>query len=316
MSNLPASSRLTPATTPKKDKSDLHRSQRIAAYLFSVPAMIFYSLFFVFPVVFSLYISFKSWDMLVSPFTEARWTGWRNYQFLLFEDALFRKVLGNTLVYAFGSVFLVVGVALTLAFVMSRLKGKTVWRTLYFLPAVTTVVAVGQIWSYLYDQNFGLINSLLSSMGIARQPFIGSPDQAMPSLLVVALWAGMGTAILIFSAGLEGISEELYEASRIDGASQTQEFWFITLPLLRPTILFVMITSFIGGLQAFALPLIMTQGGPADSTRVLAQYMYDTAFSSMRMGRASAMVFILFVIILIVTLVQLRVFRRGGVEQY
>jgi multiple sugar transport system permease protein len=157
---------------------------------------------------------------------------------------------------------------------------------------------------------------LLSSWGLPRQGFLDSPEQAMLCVLLVALWGGMGGSILIFSAGLAGISEELYEAGRIDGAGTLQEFWYLTLPLLKPTILFVMITGFIGGLQAFALPLIMTGGGPVDSTRVLAQYMYEMAFQNMRMGRASAMVFILFVIILFITLVQLRIFRRGGVESY
>lgn len=297
-------------------RPDLHRNQKIAAYLFVSPAVIFYSLFFVFSVVFSLYISFKRWDMLVSPFTEAKWVGLENYRYLLAEDELFRKVMKNTLVYAFGSVGLAVSTALVLAFVMSRLKGAAVFRTLYFLPAVTTVVAIANVWRYLLDKNNGVINALLSSMGLPRQPFLESPEQAMATVLLVALWSGMGGAILIFSAGLQGIPEELYEAGRIDGAGTLQEFRHLTLPLLRPTILFVMVTSFIGGLQAFALPLIMTGGGPVDSTRVLAQYMYETAFQNMRMGRASAMVFLLFVIILIVTLIQLRVFRRGGVESY
>lgn len=290
-------------------------SSRAAPYLFILPAVIFYSVFFVFSIGFGLWVSFREWDML-TPLDKTRFIGLGNYTYLFTRDDLFLPVLRNTLVFAVGSVLVSTAIALLLAVTLQRNPRRGLWRTLYFLPMVTSVVAIANIWRYLYDPNFGLLNGLLSVLHLPGLRWIDSSALAMPSLIVVSVWATIGGALLLFAAGLEGIPSMYYEAGRLDGCSAWQEFWYITLPLLRPTLLFVLITGFINGLQSFALTMIMTGGGPVNSTRVLALYMYETAFQNFRMGRASAMAFVLFLIIFVITLVQLRIFRRGGVEAH
>ena len=287
----------------------------LTPYVFLAPALVFYAIFFLFSVLFSLYLSLREWDML-SPLSDAEYVGIGNYLYLFSGDKLFLPVLRNTLVFALGGLLFTVAVSLLLALLMGRSRYKAWWRTLYFLPMVTTVVAIGEIWRYLYNPQFGLLNALLRMAGLKGLGWIESPEQAMSALIAVSVWAGLGGSLLIFSAGLESIPETYYEAARIDGAGPWQEFCHITLPLLRPTLLFVLVTGFITGLQSFALVLVMTGGGPANATRVLALYMYQTAFQDLRMGRATAMVFVLFLVILAITLVQLRLFRRGGVESY
>lgn len=293
-----------------------HRlTRRIVPYLFVTPAILFYSLFFAFSIGFALWLSFHEWDML-APLSQARFVGWKNYTYLFTEDEVFGLVLRNTLVFAFAAVLGTTLLALGLAFAITRSKWKAVWRVVHFLPMVTTVVAIGQIWKYAYNANYGLINAVFGKFGLPRPSWLDDPNLALPAVVAVAIWAGIGGAMLIFSAGLEGIPEVYYEAARIDGASAWREFGSITLPLLKPTLLFTLVTGFISGLQSFALVLVMTNGGPVNATRVLALYMYETAFQNLRMGRATAMVFVLFVAILAITLVQLRLFRRGGIEQY
>lgn len=286
-----------------------------APYLFVAPAIVFYAVFFLFSVIFGLYVSFREWDML-TPLDKTRFVGFGNYAYIFTRDELFLPVLRNTMVFAFGSVIISTALALLLAVALRNNRLRGFWRTLYFLPMVTSVVAIANIWRYLYDPNYGLLNGILGWFGLQGLRWIDSSALAMPSMIAVSVWATVGGAVLLFAAGLEGIPTMYYEAARLDGCSEAQEFWYITLPLLRPTMLFVMITGFINGLQSFALTMIMTGGGPVNSTRVLALYMYETAFQNFRMGRASAMVYILFIIIFLITLIQFRVFRRGGVEAH
>lgn len=283
-----------------------------APYAFLAPAGLFAMIFFFVPVLFSLYLTFTDWNPLSSP----RWIGLKNYKYIFTLDPYFYQTLTNTFVFAFGSVLLGTAISLLLSFAVTRIKGKALWRTLYWLPMVTNVVAISYMWTYLLDAVYGLVNQGLALLGIAGPDWLSSPSTAMLSVIIVSVWAGLGGNILIFSAGLEGIDESLYEAARVDGASVWQEFRHITIPLLRPTLLFVLVTGFIGGLSNFALIMVMTGGGPMQATNVVANYMYQVAFQNLRMGRASAMAYVLFVIIMIITLVQLRVFKRGGVESY
>ena len=290
-------------------------SSRFTPYFFILPAVVFYAIFFLFSIGFGLWVSFREWDML-TPLDKTRFVGLSNYVYLFTKDDLFLPVLRNTLVFAIGSVLFSTAIALILAVALQNNPRRGLWRTLYFLPMVTSVVAIANIWRYLYDPNFGLFNGLLSLFHIPGLRWIDSTALAMPSLIAVSVWATIGGALLLFAAGLEGIPTMYYEAARLDGCSGWNEFRHITLPLLRPTLLFVLITGFINGLQSFALTMIMTGGGPVNSTRVLALYMYETAFQNFRMGRASAMAFVLFLIIFLITLLQLRIFRRGGVEAH
>lgn len=286
--------------------------KRWAPWLFLSPAFLFAFVFFLVPIGFSFYISFTNWNPLSTP----RWVGWLNYRYILTRDPYFWGVLKNTFVFAFGTVLVGVPIALVIAFVFTRSRGKSLWRTIYWLPMVTNVVAISYMWTYLYDPVYGAINEGLRLVGISGPNWLSDPSIAMLSVIIVAVWAGLGGNILIFSAGLEGIDQQVYEAARVDGATARDEFFQITLPLLRPTMLFVLVTGFIGGLSNFALIMVMTGGGPMQATNVVANYMYQTAFQNLRMGRASAMAWILFVIILILTLIQLRIFRKGGVESY
>lgn len=295
-------------------KYRMSRQRTILAYLFLSPVLLFFLVFFLIPIVFSLYISFARWDML-TPLSQAPLVGLKNYQYILFKDDLFLLTLKNTLVFALGTVVLNVVLSLFLAFLFTRSRFKALWRTIYWLPMVTTVSAVATMWQYIFKAR-GLINALLADVNISGPIWLADPRTAMPAVILVSVWAGLGGAMLIFSAGLEGIPDSYYEAARVDGANVRQEFWHITIPLLRPTILFNLVTGFIGGLSSFTLIMVMTQGGPLNTTNVVANYMYQVAFSDMRMGRASAMAFALFGVILLVTLIQLRVFRRGGIESY
>lgn len=286
--------------------------KRWAPYVFLAPAIFYFVVFFLAPTLFALYLTFTRWNPLSTP----RWVGLRNYEYLLTRDPDFYLTLFNTLVFAFGTVALGIPISLAVAFLINMSRGKSVWRSVYWLPMITNVVAVGFIWGYILDGTYGLVNQLLAVVGINGPNWLTDPSTAMLAVIVVAVWVGIGQNMLLFSAGLEGIDETYYEAARIDGANLTDIFWHVTLPLLRPTLLFVSVTSFIAGMGAFTLILVIGDDANLRSIRVTALYMYQMAFQDLRMGRASAAAFILFVIIFAVTLVQLRVFRRGGVNPY
>ena len=281
-------------------------------YVFLAPALFYLVVFFLAPIGFSLYLTFTRWNPLSNP----EWIGFENYNYLLTRDPRFYGTLRNTFVFAFGSVLIGIPISLVLAFLFTISRWKALWRSLYWLPMVTNIVAIAYIWGYLLDGTYGLFNKVLLLFGIVGPQWLKEPSTAMIAVIIVAVWTSLGQNMLLFSAGLEGIDESFYEAARIDGASNPQIFWGVTLPLLRPTLLFVSITSFIGAMSSFALILVLTLGGPAQSTNVTSLYLYQMAFQDLRMGRASALAFILFVIIFIMTLIQLRIFRRGGVEAY
>ncbi len=306
-----ATETLRRTSAPTKRKRRLQQKDW-APYAFLAPLIFFFVVFFALPVGFALYLTFTRWNPLSTP----KFVGLKNYTYLLTQDPTFYLTLKNTFVFAFGTVAIGVPLALVVAFVFTLSKGKTFWRSVYWLPMVTNVVAVAYIWQYILDGTYGLVNRLLAFVGIGGPQWLTDPGSAMTAVIIVAIWTGLGQNMLLFSAGLEGIDESYYEAARIDGANTAQIFWGVTLPLLRPTLLFVTITSFIAGMGSFTLILVLTGGGPVQSTNVTALYMYQMAFQDLRMGRASALAFILFVLIFIVTLLQLRIFRRGGVEAY
>lgn len=282
-----------------------------APYAFLAPLIFFFVVFFALPIGFALYLTFTRWNPLSVP----KFIGLKNYTYLL-QDPTFYLTLKNTFVFAFGTVVIGVPLALLVAYVFTLSRGKTLWRSIYWLPMVTNVVATAYIWQFILDGTYGLVNQLLAFVGIDGPQWLTDPKSAMIAVIIVAIWTGLGQNMLLFSAGLEGIDETYYEAARIDGANTAQIFWGVTLPLLRPTLLFVTITSFIAGMGSFTLILVLTGGGPVQSTIVTALYMYQMAFQDLRMGRASATAFILFVLIFIITLLQLRLFRRGGIEAY
>jgi multiple sugar transport system permease protein len=287
-------------------------TKKTAPYLFLGPVLLFGLVFFALPIAASLYLSFTSWNSLVAP----RWIGLANYEHLFIRDPLFLKTLLNTLVFTVGVVGIGVPASLFLAGVFSRSRYQALWRSIYSLPMVTNVVAVGFIWWFVLADPWGVLNRLLALVGIAGPAWLNDPSTAMIAVVMVFVWMHLGQNMLLFSAGLGAIDESFHEAARIDGASEARIFWSITLPLLRPTILFVLITSVITAISYFALILVLTEGGPVNSTNVTALYIYGMAFTDLRLGRASAAAYVLLVVIFLVSVLQLRVLRRGGVEIY
>ncbi len=290
-------------------RSHLHRQRMIWAYIFVSIPIIGLLVFSLIPILFSGWVSLHEWNML-SPVGEMPWVGLENYIYLLTQDNVFRQALVNTFVFVIGGVASNVVLGLGLALLLnSKLRGQSLWRVLYFLPVVTAPLALGVIFAFIFNRNYGLINSILVGIGIPRQPFLSSPYQALFVIILMAIYQYVGYYIVIFVAGLQGIPQDYYDAASVDGANAWQRFWRITLPLLKPVMLFVVVTNTIGGLQVFDLVFSSTAGGPVNSTQTIVLHMYNTAFKFSRMGRASAMAFILFGIILVITIIQLRVLR-------
>ena len=287
-------------------------SKKVAPYVFMTPVLLFGLIFLVIPLGFSAYISLTEWDSTANP----RWIGLANYTHLLAQDPFLLLSLLNTFYFAFGMIALGVPSALVLAYVISRSRFSGVWRAVFWLPMITNLVAVAYIWKFLLADTSGLINRALDLLGLPGPNWLTDPSLSMLSVVIVAVWVSLGHNILLFATGLNEIDESYYEAARIDGAGPLNLFYYVTLPLLRPTIVFVLITNFITALSSFALMLVLTDGGPARSTTVTGLYMYEMAFSDLRLGRASATAYILFAIILIISLIQLRILRRGGVNAY
>jgi ABC-type sugar transport system permease subunit len=299
--------------------------QTLTAYSFLSPVLIFYAIVLIFPIGFSAYLAFHRWNMLTPP-GSARYVGLSHFVYLLTMDDLFRAALRNTVVFALVTVFVGMIVALLIALAINRMKSAPIWRFLFFIPMVITPVAIGIIWKYLYEPVYGLINTVLRLLHLPAQPWLSSSDQALWSIMLVSIWASLGGMIIIFEAGLKNIPEMYYDQAKIDGANTWQQFRRITLPLLKPTIAFISITGMISAWQIFDLVFVMTRGAtiaggsagsaPLESTIVIALHIYQTAFEYLRMGRASAMAFVLFFVILAITLIQLRLLRRGGIEEY
>jgi multiple sugar transport system permease protein len=278
-----------------------------APWLFLAPALAGGVLFYAVPAAISLALSFTDWN----PLTVPRWSGLRNYRYLLTQDPLFPASVLDTVVFALGGALLGIPVALLLALLIERSRHPGFWRVIYWLPAVTSVVAIADTWRIVLDPSYGLLNRLLGALGLGGPAWLASPGTAMASVVAITIWAGLGHNILLFSAGLAGIDGSIAEAARLDGANAWQVFRHVTLPLLRPTLLFVAVTGLIAGMGSFALILALTGGGPERSTEVTALYMYQTAFEALRMGRAAAIAVILVLLVLAMAWLQARLLRSG-----
>ncbi|PZX17058.1 multiple sugar transport system permease protein [Palleronia aestuarii] len=277
-----------------------------APWLFLSPLLVFAALFFVLPLGFSVYLSFTRWNPLGTP----DWVGLRQFEYLLTRDTTFWATILNTFVFAFGFVVAGVPLALGLAFVFSRARGKAVWRSVYYLPQLTNIVAIAYLWQFVLDDRYGLVNRLLGMAGLRGPDWLTDPVMAMISVVMVMVWYDAGKNMLVFSAALEAVDQEIYDAATLDGAGATRTLWSVTLPMIRPAFIFVTITSFITGMGFFALILAMTGGGPRGATEVTALYTYRMAFEDLRMGRASAGALILFVIIGVISLLQFRALKE------
>jgi multiple sugar transport system permease protein len=282
---------------------------------FVAPALGLLAVFFVLPTVAALLLSFTDFDVYaVADLHRLRVVGLANYGRLL-DDPRFWKALRNTFWFVLVAGPSSIAVSLVAALLVdSRLvRGRAIFRTIFFLPVVTTLIAVAVVWRYLYDPRFGLLDHLLGAIGIAPIDWLGDPAWALPAIVLLAVWKNFGFNMLVFLAGLQGIPERLYEAARLDGAGRWQEFRNVTLPMLGPTFLFVIVITTIGYLQLFAEPYVMTRGGPDDSTLSVVLFMYEEGFRWWNLGYGAAVAFVLFALILVVSLLQLRLQRRGGV---
>jgi multiple sugar transport system permease protein len=260
-----------------------------------------------------VWLSFTDFDIYALGDRDTlRWIGFDNYV-RLFQDPLFWSALKNTLYFVLIGGPLSVAVSLGAALLIDHqlVRFKSLFRTALFLPVVTTLVAVAVVWRYLYHPRYGLLNYGLGLFGIGPIDWLGDPDWAMPAIILLAIWKNFGFNMIIFSAGLQSIPAQLYEAAALDGASAWQQFRHVTLPMLAPTFLFVVVITLIGYFQLFAEPYVMTQGGPDNSTLSVVLLMYQEGFRWWNMGYAAAVAFVLFAIILAATLVQLRLRRAA-----
>lgn len=283
-------------------------NKSFAAYLFLAPALTAIFIFFFIPVFSAFLISFTDFDIYsLSSYTNARFIGFDNY-IRLFNDPLFWTSLKNTFYFVLVAGPISIFISLMAAIILNSklIKFKGIFRLNYFIPVVTTLVAVAIVWRFIYHPKFGLLNYVLSIIGIDGIDWLGDPNWSMPAIIIMAVWKNFGYNMIIFIAGLQNIPEYLYEAARIEGATKWQQFQSITIPMLAPTTLFISIITLIGFFQLFAEPYIMTQGGPLNSTLSIVQYMYQEGFRWWNMGYSAAIAFVLFFIIMLATIVQMK----------
>lgn len=279
-----------------------------AAWIFVAPALGAIATFLLVPVLASLALSFTDFDLYaVADLANLRFVGFANYEQLL-ADPLFWRALRNTAYFALvgGPISVAVSLAAALAVHAKLTRLAPLFRTLFFLPVVTTLVAVAIVWRYLYHPRVGLVNQMLGALGVPPIDWLGDPAWAMPALILLAVWKGFGFNMVIFVAGLQAIPERLYEAARLDGANAWQQLRFVTLPQLAPTAFFVAVMTMIGSLQLFAEPYVMTQGGPSHATLSVVLLMFQEGFRHWNLGYAAAIAFVLFALLLAATALQLR----------
>lgn len=275
---------------------NLSNSQTSAAWIFVFPALLGMLIFIIIPIFFSFGLSFAKWDLL----NPIQFVGLDNYK-EIFTEPLFGKILLNTVVFALATSFFGVIIPLILAAIMnSKIRGTDFFKTAYFLPFITPMIVIGIVWEWIFDPNIGLLNKVLQ----VHINWLYDPHWAMPALIIVSVWKLIGYNMIIFLSGLSGISNSMFEAAKIDGANPVETFFYVTIPLLSPTIFFVVIITAVSSFQVFDLIYLMTQGGPLDSTNVLVYAIYKNAFEYFNAGKASAIAYVLFVIILVLTLLQ------------
>jgi multiple sugar transport system permease protein len=284
----------------------LGRDETISGYLFILPNFIGFAAFTVFPILFAFYMAFMNWDLSKPP----EFAGFGNFA-ALGQDELFWKSLRNSIYYTLGAVPIGIATAFFLALLLNqKIRGVILFRTIYFLPQVTLVVASAIVWNWIYQPDFGLLNYLLGLVGIQGPRWIYSSVWAMPAMIIYCNWMGVPPSALILLAGLQGIPQELYEAAEIDGAGAREGLRYITFPLMTPTLFFVVIISLIGAMQTFSQFYILTHGGPAFATTPIVMYIFNNAFAYFKLGYASTIALVLFAILLVITVIQWRVAHR------
>jgi multiple sugar transport system permease protein len=281
------------------------------AYLFLAPGLLHFLVFTVIAVTFAFYISFHRWNILEP---DKPFVGLANYM-RLFSDERFHQSVLNTFLFMLG-IPLTMALGLGIALLLNvKIRGQAIYRTLFYLPVITPLVVSSIIWKWIYQGDYGLLNYYLLRLGLIQKKllWLSDPDLALPALVIMGVWLGAGSHMVIYLAGLQGIPEELYDSARVDGANGLQRLIYITVPLLAPTTFFLFITSVIATFQVFTQVYIMTSGGPLNRTATIGYYLYEKGFRHLDMGYATAMAFALFAMIFIFTLLQMK-FTRGEIE--
>lgn len=278
------------------------------AYFFIAPSVIGLLVFTIGPIIAAFALTFYSWDFLTPP----RFAGLANFERLVNDQRMFASYRVTTL-YVVGQVTISAIAGLLLALGVNRDLSAPLryfLRSAYFFPVITSIASVAVIWGYLYNTDRGIINYYLGMLGVPKIPWLASSAWALWSIIFMIVWKSLGFDFILFLAGLQNIPRHLYEAALIDGANSRQQFLFITLPLLTPTIFFVVIIGLIGSFQVFDAPYIMTNGGPGDATRTIAMHIYENGFRFLRMGQAAAIAMLLFAVILVITVIQMVLSKR------
>lgn len=277
-------------------------NEAAAAWIFILPALLGTLIFIIIPVICSFGLSFVKWDLL----NPIQYVGLANYR-EIFTEPLFGKIFLNTLVFAISTSLFGVIIPLVLSVILNnKIRGSEFYKTAYFLPFITPMIVIGIVWQWIFDPNIGLLNKVLH----LHINWLYDTHWALPALIIVSVWKLIGYNMIIFLSSLSGISNSMFEAAKIDGAGPCKTFWYVTIPLMSPTIFFVIIITAISSFQVFDLIYLMTQGGPLDSTNVLVYAIYKNAFEYFNVGKASAIAYVLFVVILMLTLVQWSLRKR------
>ena len=280
-------------------------SQAFVAFLFLLVPVLLLAALKIWPVFYNLYLSFTRYELFEAP----RFVGMKNYNYV-FSNSTTRQSIINTLLFTIEAVPVGTALALTIAKLLDqKIRGRVFLRTLYYLPVVSSVVVSAMIWRWIYSPQHGLLNHLLGTVGIPAQNWLNDPNLALMSLVIVTIWGSIGSNMVIFLAGLQDIPKDVIEAARVDGANSLQNFLFITVPMMRPVILFVVVTFTISIFRNFGLIFMLTQGGPFNRTNTMVWEVYQNVFGYLRLGRGAAISVVMLVIVLILTLISFRVLR-------
>jgi fructooligosaccharide transport system permease protein len=294
--------------TERRTQKKIKWKENVVAYTFLGPALLLLLLFLIIPAIMSVYYAFTDYYLLTPDMR--KFVGIDNF-INLFKDPIFLKSLANTLKFVVWVIPLQIGAALGLALLLNKQrKANTFFKVAYFSPVVMSLVVISVLWLYLLNPNEGIINNVLTYFGVSAQPFLTSPKQAMFTIVFVSAWQGAGFQMLIFLAGLQNIPGDVYEAAQLDGMNKWQRFIYITLPLLKPTSIFIFITTLIGAFKLLVQPMVMTQGGPVNSTMTVVYYIYQTGFTDRMVGYASSIALLFGTIIGLVTLAQRKLMKE------
>lgn len=285
------------------NKSTSKNQQKYIPYLFIAPNLILFFCFMVIPIIYTFYISLNKWDLI----GEAKWIGFQNYV-SLFSDEIFWITLWNTVYYSVGTVPLIMAISLLFAVLLNqKILFRPFFRSSIYMPVVVSTVVIGMLWSWIFNSDYGILNYALNIIGFQSIDWLTNSKIAMIPVIITTIWTRTGYNMVIYLAGLQSIPKSYYEASLIDGATKMQQFIYITFPLLKSTNLFVLVMAIIYSFKSFDIIYVMTRGGPGTSTTTIVQYIYKLAFESGKMGSASALGIILFLIMLTFTLIQIKV---------